>query len=120
MTGQPAATVTPADVERVARRDFPADQVAQVLALLAEYGPEDWHGEPDRVRVACLKLANGDLERLRREVEGAKHDYRDILSPAEYPGYSKRMFHIERLPPGERERIIEADWKQYQDWLLRP
>lgn len=88
--------------------------------MLDEYGTEDWHRERDRVRLAVLKLAAGDMERLRYQVEGAKMDYRDVLGPAEYPGYGKRWFHIEKLSPEERQRIIEADWKQYQDWLTRP
>ncbi|HZN53815.1 MAG TPA: hypothetical protein VFB67_00705 [Candidatus Polarisedimenticolaceae bacterium] len=118
MTGQRAPDVTRADVERIVRRDFPAERVGEVLAMLDEYGPEDWHREPDRVRLAVLKLASGSFERLRYEIEGAKRDYRDVLSPAEYPGYGKRMF--KKLAPDEERRIIDADWKQYQDWLTRP
>jgi hypothetical protein len=29
------------------------------------------------------------------------------------------MFRIAELPQNEQERIIEGDWKQYQDWLMR-
>ncbi len=87
---QPTPNVTRADVERVLRRDFPPERVAEVLAMLDEYGPDDWHREPERVRLAVLKLAAGNLERLRYELEGAKRDYRDVLSPAEYPGYTAR------------------------------
>jgi hypothetical protein len=119
MAMQPTPTVTGADVQRVVRRDFPADRVVEVLAMLDEYGAETWQREPHRVRLAALKLAAGDMKRLRYEIEGAKRDYRDVLGPAEYPGYTKRMFRIGKLAQHEQQRIIEADWKQYQDWLAR-
>lgn len=119
MTTQPTPTVTGADVERIVRRDFPADRAAEVLATLEEYGTETWQRETHRVRLAALKLAAGDLKRLRYEIEGAKRDYRDVLAPAEYPGYTKRMFRIGKLAPDEQQRIIDADWRQYQDWLTR-
>lgn len=120
MTEQPHPNVSSADVERIVRRDFPAERVEEVLALLDEYGTEDWRREPHRVRLAVLKLAAGNMDRLRYQIEGAKRDYRDVLGPAEYPGYGKRWFRIEELPPDERRRIIDADWQQYQDWLSRP
>src|SRR5687767_10672686 len=111
---QPTPTVTRVDVERVVRRDFPVELFVQVMAVLDEY--ED--RECERVQLAVLKLAGGNVERLRYEIEGAKRDYRDVLGPAEYPGYRK-MFRMDKLPPEERQRIIDADWKQYQDWLTR-
>ena len=64
---QPTPNVTDADVERVVRRDFPAERVDEVLAT----------------------------------------------------GYTKKWFHIDKLPEDEKQRIIDADWKQYQDWLER-
>jgi hypothetical protein len=36
----------------------------------------------DRVRFAVLKLSNGDLEQLRREIDGAHLDWRDTLMAA--------------------------------------
>lgn len=117
MPSQPTPTVSSADVERIVRRDFPADRSAEVLAMLAEYGTERWHREPDRVRLAALKLAVGRIEQLRHEIEGAKCDYRDVLALAEYPSYCKRVRPSGGLAPDEVQRIIDADWKQYQDWL---
>jgi hypothetical protein len=56
MTTQPTPDVTGVDVERVVRRDFPADRVAEVLVMLNEYGTEAWQREPHRVHLAVLKL----------------------------------------------------------------
>lgn len=119
MTSQPTPTVTNADVERVARRDFPAGRVSEVLAILDEYGKESWHREIHRVRVAALKLAAGSIERLRYEIEGAKCDYRDVLAGAEYPGYTRRVPGPGMVLADEEQRIIDADWKQYHDWFTR-
>jgi hypothetical protein len=117
---QPHPSVTSADVERIVRRDFSAERVGEVVAMLNEYGAEEWHPEVDRVRLATLKLAASSIEKLRIHINIAKMDFRDVLSDAEYPGYTKRWFHVDELPADERERIIDADWKQYQDWLTRP
>ena len=119
MPDQPTPNVTNADVERIARRDFPADRVAQVMALLQQYGTERWHNEPARVRLAALKLAAGNIELLRYNIEVAKRDYRDMLAPAEYPGYCKRVPHPGALPPDDEQRVIDDDWKQYEAWLKR-
>ena len=116
---QPTPTVTAADVDRIVRRDFPADRVDEVHARLIDYGSEEWHPEIDRVRLAVLKLAAGNLEELRMHLGIAKIDFRDVLSAAEYPLYTKKWFHIDKLPPDERQQIIDADWKQYQAWLTR-
>ncbi len=119
MTTQPTPSVTNADVERIVRRDFPASRVAEALAMLNEYGAESWQQEPDRVRLAALKLAAGSIERLRRQIECAKCDYRDVLAIAEYPGYCKQAHRLDNLSSDEEQRIMEADWSQYQDWLTR-
>ena len=114
---QPTPAVTAADVERVVRRDFPAERVAEVLAILNEYGIESWQREFDRVRLAALKLAAGNLKKLRLHIETAKQDYRDVLAYAEYPGYMSRVPGPGARPPDVVQRIVDADWKQYQDWL---
>lgn len=116
---QPTPTVTHADVERVVRRDFPPDQFDSVMSVLAEYGRETWHRELDRVRLAVLKLAGGSLDGLRREIETAKSDYRDVLAYAEYPAYMKKTFRISKLPADEQRKIIDEDWRQYETWLKK-
>jgi len=114
---QPTPTVTHADVDRVVRRDFPADNSTSVFALLTEYGTEQWHRETDRVRLAALKLAAGDIVRLRAAIEMAKRDYRDILAAAEYPEYSQNVNPSEEMAEDEMQRLIDSDWRQYSEWL---
>jgi hypothetical protein len=118
MPEQPVPKVNAADVERVVRRDYPAERVPEALAILGRYGGERWQSESARVLLAVLKLANGNLARLRSQIETAKMDYRDVLAYAEYPLYFDRVSGAGDLPEGV-QRIIDADWKQYQDWLTR-
>jgi hypothetical protein len=119
MTNQPTPTVTDADVERIVRRDFDDARVEDVLALLGEYGSESWHREPARVRLAVLKLAEGREDRLRSHMETANCDYRDVLAPAEYPSYIRKVPGMDSVPEEAEQRIIDADWEQYQEWLTR-
>jgi hypothetical protein len=116
---QPVPHVTAADIERVVHRDFPEAQVEDVLAILAEYGTEIWHKEKERVRLAALKLASGDLGKLRTAIDRAKLDYRDVLAPAEYPKFMQERIRLRRLRSRDRELIYTDDWQQYERWLKR-
>ena len=116
---QPVPKVTRSDMERIVRRDFPTEDVADVFALLDEYGLASGHREVVRVQLAVLKLADGNREQLCRELGSARCDYRDTLVAAEYPGWGAEMLRIDRLSPEERQRIADADWQQYRTWLDR-
>jgi len=116
---QPVPVVTFNDVERIARREFSDEQFSTVIALLKEYGTEAWQRECPGVQLAALKLADGNLEKLRAQIEAAKRDYRDVLAVAEFPAYCKVGFRIRELPVDERLRIINADWRQYDEWLRK-
>jgi hypothetical protein len=116
---QPIPEVTRDDVERVVCRDFTADEYPAVTAMLGEYGTERWHREPTRVQLAVLKVANGSVQKLRACIDSAKRDYRDALAAAEYPGSCKVGFRIRELPEKERRRIIDEDWRQYEEWLKK-
>jgi hypothetical protein len=116
MTSQPVPQVSQADIDRVVLRDFPAADRAAAMAALEEYGTESHEPESVRVRLAALKLAGGSLAELRRQVSWAKMDYRDVIAPAEYPRAMKVLTLLE-LEEAERQRIYDADWKQYDEWL---
>lgn len=108
MSTQPVPRVSRADVDRIVRRDFPADREAEVFALLDEYGGEGGHRARSRVHLAALKLAAGRIEVLRGRIEDAKGDPRDVIAAAEYPGYKGQGSGIDSRSAEERQRIIDA------------
>ena len=105
---QHTPTVSRADVERIVTRDYPEPDRAEALQILANYGGQTHHRENDRGHLDTLKLAAGDIESLRREVENACCDYRDTMLAAEYPGYAKHMFRINTLSAEERSCLRAA------------
>jgi len=118
MRDQPIPEVTRADVERVVRRDFPADSFSEILSTLDQYDASS--GPPSaRVQLAILKLADGNPTTLRKCIEDAKMDYRDVLAWAEYPDYMRKVPGPGQRLQSEVDQIIDADWKQYQAWLTR-
>jgi hypothetical protein len=109
---QRVPTYTEEDLSRVIVRDY-GTGAEQVTAILSDYSKESHHRDPLRVWMACLKLANGNMERLNHYVKNACVDYRDVLAWAEYPEY------LNARTPDEQSRAIENDWKQLQEWLLK-
>lgn len=116
---QPIPKVSQDDVLRLVRRDFPHDQSDIVLAVLAEYGNASHNQNPHRIHAAILKLANGDLNTLERQIASAKIDFRDTLVAAEYPEYGDKVYGPKAIPEDERRQIINADWQQYKQWFDR-
>jgi len=85
-----------------------------VVELLENYGKGNHEQEVPRVRLAVLKLANTDINEIRKYVGKAKQDYRDILAWAEYPRQSKKW----SMPDGSKKKtLIEADRVEYEEWL---
>src|SRR6185295_13742917 len=91
MAEQPIPDVSDEDVKRIAVREFGDAQVALVLSILEEFGKQAWNRPDPRVKLAILKLAQGDLDRLLDETQTAIQDYRDVLSKAEYPRYTREI-----------------------------
>jgi hypothetical protein len=112
---QPTPSVTESDVERIVRRDYPSNAVDEILALISTVEVR----EKPRVVLACLKIAGGDVHRLRNELANAAGYYREILSEAEYPVATKRWSRIESLSDDEVRAIYDKDWRQYSEWLTR-
>ncbi len=118
MADQPVPSVTDEDVKRIALRDFGEAQLSLAVSILDEFGKQDWNPPSTRVRLAILKLAKGDLDRLLDETQVAINDYRDVISAAEYPRYSREVSFREVVKEVE-QAIIEDDWKQYCEWLAK-
>ena len=79
------------------------------IDILSEYRQEGL-----RVKLAILKLSGSDLDKIIDLTDTAKHDYRDILSWAEYPRQSKNW----SIPDGDKkQQLVEQDSAEYQEWL---
>ena len=115
MMEQPVSNGTQEDVERIVRRDFLPSAIDAAFDLLNSYEPPSTE-RPARLRLAALKCANGDLAKLKHELEEARYDYRNVLIRAEYPINAKlRMKGTQQ----EYDESIRQDWKNYNDWLTR-
>lgn len=89
-------------------------ETGHALAILDEYQSDG--SDPSRVQLGVLKLAAGDITALRRVIETAKYDYRDVLANAEYPRYSREI-GFRDVSESVRQAVIDEDWRQYDNWL---
>jgi hypothetical protein len=87
---------------------FPGEDQAQLLALLNQYESESAAGRL-RVQLAVLKLSEGNLSQLRKYLEVARTDYRDVLFWAETPERAKAA----------GERIVQSQRREAQDNFRR-
>jgi hypothetical protein len=72
----------------------------------------------EQIRLAVVKLANGNLEELHRHVQTAKSDWRDVIVPAESPEALRiGLVNYDRLDEQARSAIASRDRRQYLDWL---
>ena len=114
--GQYVPSVSDADIERIVRRDYPSELHGVIHQMIGGIAVR----EKPRVILACLKNANGDFAKLKGDLANASGWWREIISQAEYPNYTRKMFRIDRLSAEEREHIIEKDKAQYLAWLRGP
>jgi hypothetical protein len=138
--------ITNDDIKRIIERDFPKNERDRVIKTLNRYKSESEKGanrvhaailktsdrvintlnrfksqsehRPNRVYAAILKIADGSLEKVEKYVEVAIVDYRDVLSWAEYPSYSKNLF--EEFSYEKEKQQNDDDWQQYNEWLNKP
>jgi len=114
---QPVAKISFQDIERIIDRDYTLHKKSKVFAVLNQYS-SDSKKLDFRVWAGALKISEGDLGKLEKNIEKANSDFRDILAFAEYPKYSDQVgFDTDEFTEAELDSIIEEDWKQYQQWL---
>ncbi|MGB5750192.1 MAG: hypothetical protein WBM69_24675 [Desulfobacterales bacterium] len=116
MCEQPVPKITDKDVKRIALRDFGEDRLFKVLSILSKFGKQDWNEPNPRIQLAILKLASGDIIKLADATKAAIEDFRDILSEAEYPRYSREI-GFKEVAQDFKRAVIDDDWKQYREWL---
>lgn len=103
-------------ITKIIKTDYPEDLWEKVEIVLNNFGTQSWHNEIDRVRIAILKLAHGDIIELQKITDAACVDYRDILAWAEYPNDMKSF----DFKDTEKQRLTRAeDKRQFSEWLLK-
>ena len=102
-------------LERKLESMFPEDFTRRrVRKILQGYGWGVHEREPDRVRLAILKLAGAELRSVEKYTGYAQDDYRTILAWAEYPRQAREWV----MPDAdEKQRMIEEDLAEYENWL---
>lgn len=108
--------LTQAVVDRIVAALFP-EQPGLAHEVLARYGRPGIDREILRVRVAALRVSEGNLAKLEKTVAAALVDYRDVLAWAEYP--VELVNPTWDMPAADVTRIRAADRLQYRDWLAR-
>jgi hypothetical protein len=110
--------ISDSDIERLIKRDFPRLEFSEIESILKMYGSTSKKGR-NRIYAGILKLSDGNIELIKKYVEKAIDDFRDIIALSEYPNYSEHAFD-ENLPEEKEEQLINGDWMQYEAWLKKP
>jgi hypothetical protein len=87
------------------------------LNELVRYGVSSHEPEPERVRLAILKLAGSNAELLKDTVDGAKEDWEDIVGWAERPRESRAHLGNHKLHENQRLKIQQEDREEWKSWL---
>ena len=77
------------DIKRIIKRDFPQSELTEIENILQIYKSKSKEGR-NRIYASLLKLSDGNLELLKKLVEKANNDFRDIIAMSEYPNYQKK------------------------------
>jgi hypothetical protein len=87
------------------------------LNELLRYGGSRNEPEPERVRLAVLKLAGSHLVELKKMVDGAKEDWEDVVSWAERPRETRCQLANRKLHENQRQKIQKEDQDEWESWL---
>ncbi len=100
------------------RQLFPSEDFEEALAILDDYGSEDYHLWKEEVQLAVLKMSNGKLERLRGSMKTARGDYRDVIVTAREPNQFRLQMTSKTNPTDEEYEIAERqDEEQWESWM---
>ena len=116
LASEPVPNVSEEAVIRVVSRDFSDADVSKILNILNGLVVVGTERTMARVKLAVLKLSNGDMDALKSFIKEANDDFRDVIGTAEYPNYP---WYGSQLSEREQQRIINEDSKQYEKWLYK-
>jgi hypothetical protein len=82
------------------------------------FSEDDSARDLERVRLAIVKTAGGDLVELRRQVGIANRDWRDVFNLAEYPeALGIGLVVYSKLDERTRKEVEARDRQRYLGWL---
>ena len=87
------------------------------LNELLRYGGSSDEPEPERVRLAILKLAGSNQDELKKIVDGAKEDWEDIVGWAERPRETRSHMGNHKLHENQNRKIQQEDRDEWNSWL---
>lgn len=107
------------------RKSFPEKERVEAIRLLEnECGSNLLRSNSDtlegleRIRLAVVKLAQGRLPELRRQIEVAKRDWRDVINWAESSHeFGMDVVTFGKLDENTRRELRARDREQYLAWL---
>jgi hypothetical protein len=100
-------------VSQVLDKLFPdPNKRSAALSILLKYQEQGAH----RVYLGILKESKGNLEEMKKLVDTANYDFRDLLCIAEYP-HSSQKFGLREKDPGKYEKLLEQEQAEYDNWL---
>ena len=107
------------------RKSFPEKERVDAIRLLEnECGSNLLRSNSDtlegleRIRMAVVKLAQGRLPELRRQIEVAKRDWRDVINWAESSHeFGMDVVTFGKLDENTRRELRARDREQYLAWL---
>jgi len=126
---QPTGGPEPVELTELVRRKvcqlFPNEDQDEAIRLLEKkcgrglpFHERATPQDLDRVRLAILKLSDGDLSELGRQVDVARTDWRDVLCVAEQPeAFKMSLVDYAKLTSDSRAEIDARDRQQYDSWL---
>jgi len=103
-------------IEKRVGRMWPEKDPQEILDLLNQYTGRG----SGLVKLAILKLCEGDEERLPDLLKTAQRDYRDVIAAAENP----RVFALtaaerKAMPARKLEALKRKDKREYKRWLRK-
>ena len=113
--GQPIAKVTDKKLDQLIQREF-GGRAPEIKRKLQQVTSDTGDGK-NRISAAILKCSNGDFKAIDHFIATSSEDFRDVISNAEYPRFSK--LSVKHTEGQNMKRIYLEDWREYSNWLKK-
>ncbi len=107
--------VTEEDIRRLLLREFGEADYKEALSIISKKS----HREGNRLKAACIKLANKKIDSLEHQASESAGYYREMISEAEYPNYMKKWSSASKLSDEDYNKLVERDAEQYLAWFQK-